>query len=167
MMKNIKTLSIIFSVVLNIVFIGLYFYHQSGLFPLKNHQTDHNHLLYEALNLTRAQRNRFASAGDRLHGFIRAQGRRTKTMRMELIDLLAIQNPDRGAIDTKQEEIQILQRQTQTRVIDHLLEESGMLRPEQRQEFFALIKKRIEKSSGFGPRWMPQRQVNRSEGAQR
>lgn len=167
MKKNVKTLSIIFSVALNTVFMGLFFYHQSGLFPLKNHQTDHNHLLYEALDLTRAQRDRFSSAGDRLHGFIRAQGRRTKAMRLELIDLLASKNPDREAIDTKQKEIQTLQRQTQTRVIDHLLEESGMLRPEQRQKFFALIKKRIEKSSNLRPRWMPQRQINRSGGAQR
>lgn len=167
MKKNIKMLSIIFSVVLNIVFIGLCFYHQSGLFALKNHRMDHNHLLYEALDLTRAQRSKFTSAADRLHDFIRAQGRKTKAMRLELIDLLASQNSDRRAIDTKQEEIQILQRQTQTRVIDHLLEESGTLRPEQRQKFFALIKQRIEQSTNLRPRWMPQRRTNHSEGAQR
>ena len=167
MKKNIKLLAIIFSVVLNIVFIGLCFYHQSHLFYLKDRSANPNHLLYEELDLTRAQRDRFASARGSFHAFIRAQGRKIKISRLDLIDLLDSPNPDRSAIDAKQHEIQTLQQQMQIQVIDHLLAESGMLRPEQRQKFFALIKGRIEKSRSLHPRWMPQTWPTHSKGAQR
>lgn len=167
MKKNLKMLAIIFSVALNIVFVGSYFYYQSVLFYRKQHALNRNHLLYEDLDLTRAQRTRFASTRDSFHAFIRAQGRKIKIKQLALITLLAGKNPDRGAIDAKQHEIQTLQRQMQTQVIGHLLEESGMLRPQQRQRFFALIKRRIEKSRSLRPRWMPQTQANHAKGAPR
>jgi len=167
MKKNIKMLAIIFSVVLNIVFSASYFYRQADRRYFRAHQTGHHRPLYEELDLTRTQRNRFASARDSFHAFILAQGRKIKGKQLELIDLLDNPDPDRRAIDTRQKEIQALQQQMQDKVIAHLLEESGMLRPEQRQKFFALIKERIEKSRSRRPRWMPQTRANHAKGAQR
>jgi len=156
MKKNLKILAIIFSVALNIVFIGSYFYYRSGPLAVTGRQANHNRLLYEELNLSRAQLERFGPLRDRFHAFVNEQGRKIKARQLELIDLLAGEAPDRRAIAAKRKEIQTLQRQMQTRVIDHLLEESGIFTPEQRRKFFALIKGRIGKSGGPRPRWMPQ-----------
>jgi len=164
MKKNLKILAIIFSVVLNIVFIGSYFYYRSGPLAQMGRQANHNRLLYEELNLDRDQLDRLKPLRNSFHAFVNEQGRKIKARRLELISLMSEQNPDGRAIDAKQEEIQALQRQMQTKVIDHLLEERGILTPAQRQKFFALIKERIEKSSGPRPRWMPRTQVSPSKG---
>ncbi|NOY12250.1 MAG: periplasmic heavy metal sensor [Deltaproteobacteria bacterium] len=164
MKKNLKILAIIFSVVLNIVFTGSYFYHGSGLLPLVGRQANHDHPLYEELDLGRDQLDRFEPLRDSFHAFVNEQGRKIKAKQLELVGLLAKEKPDRRAIDAKQEEIQVLQRQMQAKVIDHLLEESRIFTPEQRQKFFALIKGRIEKSDGPRPRWMPRTQVSPSKG---
>ncbi|NOZ84889.1 MAG: periplasmic heavy metal sensor [Deltaproteobacteria bacterium] len=164
MKKNLKILAITFSVALNIVFIGSYFYHGSGLLTLAGRQGEHDHPLYEDLGLGRDQLDRFKPIRDSFHAFVNEQGRKIKTKQLELVDLLAGVKPDRRAIDTKQEEILTLQRQMQARVIDHLLEESNLFTPGQRVKFFALIRERIEKSSGPRPGWMPKRRENPSKG---
>ncbi len=164
MTKNLKILAIIFSVVLNVVFIGSYVYHQFGLFPRTGNQMHHNRLLFAELNLNREQLERFGPVRDRFHTFVNEQGRKIKARRLELIALLSEKNPDGRAIDAKQEEIQALQQQMQAKVLDHLLEESRILTPEQRQKFFALIKERIEKSGGPRPRWMPRTQLSPAKG---
>ncbi len=164
MKKNLKTLAIIFSVVLNIVFIGSYFYHKSDLFPLTGHQANHNRLLYEELNLSLEQLDKIEPIRDRFHAFLDQQGHAIKERRLELIDLLARENPDRKEIDDKQKKIRTLQGQMQAKVIDHLLEESRIFTTEQRKKFFEIIKGRIEKSDGPRPRWMPQTQESPSKG---
>lgn len=164
MKKNLKVLAIIFSVVLNIAFIGSYVYHKSGLTFITGHNTHHNRLLYEDLNLNRKQLDRFESIRDNFHNFVNKQGRKIKAERLQLIDLLAGKNPNRRAIDTKQKEIQALQQQMQAKVINHLLEESKILTPEQRKKFFALIKSRIEKSENPRPRWMQRNRPTPAEG---
>jgi len=165
MKKNLKILAIIFSVALNIVFIGSYFYYRSGTLAVPGRQSNHNRLLYEELNLSREQLERFGPLRDTFHAFVNEQGRKIKAGQLELIDLLAGEAPDRGAIAAKRKEIQTLQRQMQTGVIDHLLEESGTFTPQQRRKFFALIKERMGKSGGPRPRWMPQAGAKPSEGA--
>ena len=175
MIKNFKTLSIIFSVVLNIVFIGSYFYHKSDQYPLPGHRGKHNRFLIEELNLSREQRDRFEPIRERFHAFLRQQGHAIKDKQLELIDLLAAlrprsyakENPAREAVDVKQKEIQTLQRQMQAKVIEHLLEVSGMFTPEQRKKFFGRIRGRIEKSDGPRPRWMPQTHIDPSAGRPR
>lgn len=164
MKENLKTLAIIFSVVLNIVFIGSYFYHKSDQYLLTGHQGKHNRFLIEELNLSREQLDRFEPIRDRFHAFLSQQGYVIRDKQLELIDLLAKENPDREAVDVKQKEIQTLQRQMQAKVIEHLFEESGMFTPEQRKKFFGLIRERIEKSDGPRPRWMSQMQIDPSKG---
>ncbi len=164
MMQNLKTLAVIFSVVLNIVFIGSSFYHGSGLLPPARRQGEQVHPLYEGLNLGRDQLDKCKLLRDRMHTFVNEQGRKIKAEQLALVGLLAKAKPDRRAIDAKQDEIRTLQRQMQDKVIDHLLEESRIFTPEQRQKFFTLIKGRIQESSGPRPRWMPRAQGSPSEG---
>ena len=164
MKKNLKILAITFSVALNIVFVGSYFYHGSGLFPTQNRHAKCSRPLYEELDLDRDQLDRFKPLRDSFHAFVDEQGRKIKARQLELADLLAREKPDRRAIDAKQEEIQALQQQLQARVIEHLLEESRIFTPEQRRRFFTLIRSRIEKSDGPRPQWMPRNAGSPSEG---
>ena len=164
MKKNIKILAIIFSVVLNIVFLGSYLYHKFGLHLSPGHQMNHNRLICEELNLSREQLKKFEPVRDRFHAFISQQGHAIKDKQLELIDLLTKENPDREAIGAKQKEIHTLQGQMQAKVIDHLLEEREIFTVEQREKFFALIKGRIEKSESPRPRWMPKPRIKPSEG---
>lgn len=154
MRKNLIILAIIFSVVLNIGFIGTYCLQKAGLHPLKLVHTNHKRFLYEELNLSPEQLAEFEPGRNRFHTYLDLQSKTIQAGQIELISLLAENPPDRKAIDTKHEKIQNLQRQMQTRVIDHFFEESRILTPEQRKKFFALIKGRIEKNSGFCPGWM-------------
>jgi len=164
MKKQLGTLAVVFSVVLNLAFIGSRVYHASGLFHAANRAARHDRPLYEGLGLDRDQLDKFTPLRDRFHAFVTEQGRTIKTKQLEFVDLLAGENPDRRAIDAKQEEIQVLQRRMQTKVTDHLLDESKILTPEQRRKFFDLIKSRIETSAGPGPMWMPRRPARPSGG---
>ena len=82
MKKNLKTLAIIFSVVLNIVFIGSYFYHKLDQYPLMGYQANYNRFLCEELNLSREQLDRFEPIRDRFHAFLSQQGQDRKSTRL-------------------------------------------------------------------------------------
>ncbi|HHB76508.1 MAG TPA: periplasmic heavy metal sensor [Desulfobulbus sp.] len=154
MRKNLFILAGIFSVVLNISFIGTHFLQKSGLHPLTPVHADHKRFLYEELNLSPKQLAVFKQGRDRFHTYLNKQSRKIQIERIKLIRLLSENLTDRKTIDDKQKEIQALQRQMQARVIDHLLRESHILTPEQRKKFFTLIERRIEKNRGFCPGWM-------------
>jgi len=164
MMKNIKILGVIFSVVLNIIFVGSYFYHRSGPLAMTGRQVNHNHLLHEELNLDRAQLDRLKPLSEGFHAFVNSQGRKIKVKQLELVNLLAKAEPDRRAIGEIQVKIQALQRQMQAKVIDHFFAEGKIFTSEQRQKFFSMIKGRMEKGNAPRPRWMPQKHVNSSMG---
>jgi len=167
MRKNLIILAIIFSVVLNIGFIGTYYLQKAGLHPLKLVQANHKRFLYQELNLSPEQLAEFEPGRDRFHTYLDLQSRKIQAGQVELIGLLSENPPDRKAIDAKHEEIQSLQQQMQARVIDHFLEESRILTPEQRKKFFALIKGRIEKNSGFCPGWMQRSGLKPAHGESR
>jgi Spy/CpxP family protein refolding chaperone len=153
MKRNIKTLAIIFSVVLNIVFTGAYLYHRSDTdLSIDHHFTNRRHLLYEELNLSQEQLDKIEPIRDRFHAFLDQQGHAIQDNRLELVDLLARENPDRKEIDDKQKKIRALQGQMQEKVIDHLLEGSRIFTTEQRAKFFALLKGRIETNEEGFPR---------------
>ena len=164
MKKNLKTLGIIFSVALNIVFIGSYVYHRSVVPFISDQNAHHHRLLYEELSLSREQLDRFRPIRDNFHAFLNQQGRKITAERLGLIDLLAKKDPNRQAIEAKQEEIQVLQQQMQAKVIAHLLEEDKIFTPEQREEFFGLIRDRIEKGENPRPRWMQRNRPKSVEG---
>lgn len=154
MKKNLLTLAIIFSVVLNLGFIGTYCFQRTGLYARKQGHANPKQFLYEQLNLSPEQLKKFEPGRDNFHAYLNQQRKRIQARRLELIDLLAEDAPDRKVIEAKHKQIQLLQQQMQTRVIDHLMNESSILTAEQRKKFFVLIKGRIEKNDGSCPGWM-------------
>jgi Spy/CpxP family protein refolding chaperone len=69
--------------------------------------------------------------------------------RLELSDLLFAEDPDMRAIKAKSMEISNLQRELETKVIDHILEEKELLSPEQKKAFHAVIRSEFERG-GLG-----------------
>jgi len=161
MKKNVIILVVIFSVVLNIAFIGSYVYHRSYRYFSPDRQDQR--CLFEQLDLSPGQREKFLSIRDRFHAFLNRQGQKIRSKQVELIDLLSHDHPNQTMIRAKQKEIQVLQQRRQARVVEHLLDESAIFTPEQRGKFFSLIRKRIANGHAPRPRWMPGRRVENTE----
>ncbi len=69
--------------------------------------------------------------------------------RLQLNDLLFTEAPDMKTIAEKSNEISALQTKLEREVIDHILQEKELLSPEQKREFYRLIRKEFEKG-GLG-----------------
>lgn len=81
----------------------------------------------------------------RVEGIRQALRRR----RLELNDLLFAEPPDRKAIEDKSIDIAQLQTQLEKEVIEHILQEKELLAPEQRSQFYDVIRSEFEKG-GLG-----------------
>jgi periplasmic protein CpxP/Spy len=69
--------------------------------------------------------------------------------RLQLNDLLFIETPDMKTIAEKSNEISALQAKLEREVIDHILQEKNLLSPEQKREFYQVIRNEFEKG-GLG-----------------
>jgi hypothetical protein len=69
--------------------------------------------------------------------------------RLELSDLLFAEDPDMQAIEAKSMDITSLQRELEKKVIDHILQEKELLSPEQKKQFYAVIRSEFE-GGGLG-----------------
>ncbi len=69
--------------------------------------------------------------------------------RLKLNDLLFTESPDLKLIAEKSNEISALQAQLEQEVIDHILQEKKLLNPEQKKEFYEVIRTEFEKG-GLG-----------------
>jgi Spy/CpxP family protein refolding chaperone len=69
--------------------------------------------------------------------------------RLELNDLLFAESSDIQAIENKSMDISKLQAQLEKEVIDHILQEKELLAPEQRMQFYEVIRHEFEKG-GLG-----------------
>ncbi|MFH1221303.1 MAG: periplasmic heavy metal sensor [Candidatus Eisenbacteria bacterium] len=148
MRKNVKTLLFIFSVILNVGFIGTYAaYKLSPSFSKEVPRGELGKPVFLELDLSADQLARCEAERDNFHARLQELGQQIREKQVELIDLLAMSDTHQQAIEAKQREIQDLQTTVQGRVIVHFLQESAFLAPEQRARFFDLIKERIEMGS--------------------
>jgi Spy/CpxP family protein refolding chaperone len=69
--------------------------------------------------------------------------------RLELNDLLFSEPPDMRAIEGKSRDISKLQAQLEREVIEHIIQEKQLLAPEQRRQFYEVIRTEFEKG-GLG-----------------
>lgn len=146
MKHHIRTLGIIFSVALNVAFVGSYAYRMLTRRPT---------FAYEEMRLDDDQRARMISSRDRFIGTIDRVGNSIIGLHADLIDAIAADPPDRKAIEARLDEIRARQQSMQQVVVEHLLEDKGILRPDQRQQFFTVLKQRIRSQGMPGPPWLP------------
>jgi Spy/CpxP family protein refolding chaperone len=83
-----------------------------------------------------AYRKVFTEGMDRKRGILNHK-------RNELIDLLSQPNPKPEEIDSLLEEIGAAQTELEKDVVNHILQEKGILNPEQQKKFLDLIKGRL------------------------
>ena len=146
MKHYIRTLGLIFSVALNLAFVGFYAYR-----TLTNRTT----FAYEELHLVPQQRSRMMSGRDRFIGTVDQIGNRIIGLHVELVDAIAAEPVDRNAIDAKLDQIRFQQQSMQHAVVEHLIEDMRILDPGQRKEFLTVLKQRIRSQGMPGPPWLP------------
>lgn len=153
MKGNLKILIFLFSIILNVVFVGTYAAYKFQIITSERKDDNLMKPLFLELDLTPEQLTRFKSERDKFHPHLQALEQEIKRKQIELIEILSIDTPDQRAIESKQKEIQELQALAQDRVIVHLLQASTLLSPKQRTRFFHLIRERIEVSASSCPPW--------------
>jgi Spy/CpxP family protein refolding chaperone len=146
MNRNLKTLAVIFSVALNVTFIVVH---------VVQSLRDRPRFVYEELDLSAGQRAQFEAERD---SFIRIHDQFGAGMiekHAELMDLLAVTPVDDSAIQAKLDEIHANHRSLQQIVVRHLRKDREVLTPDQRRQFFAVLKERIRAQGAPGPAWVP------------
>ena len=153
MKENFKNLVLIFSIMLNIVFVGGTSYFSLSSSSVASKPPPNCPFLYQELNLTREQLDRVEPVRDRFHGHLNEIGEDIKTRQLRLVDLLAASDLNRTAVEEVQQGIKTLQQTMQDTIISHILAQAEVFTPEQRSRFFELMKERIERSQPC-PAWM-------------
>jgi hypothetical protein len=156
MKRPLRTLAIIFSVALNIAFLASYAYRAAA---------PRQEFAYEELSLDADQLARMISSRDRFLADIDRIGNKIVTLHAGLIDAVAVDPLDRAAIDTRRVEIHAQQQLMQKAVVEHLLEDKNILRPDQRQQFFSILKRRMGSQGLPGPPWLPRDRKARQSGS--
>ena len=151
MRPQVKTLAVIFSVVLNIAFLTAYAARKIA---------DRPKYAYEEVSLSSEQHMRMVASRDRFLKTIDAIGSQIINANVRLIDLIAANPPDRQAIEEQVQKIGSLQQSMQQVVVAHLLEDKQILTAQQRVRFFEVIRSRIREQAtpwltGRGPNQHP------------
>lgn len=146
MRRNLKTLAIIFSVVLNLTFAASYTWRQFRTRP---------RFAYEELNLTDDQRARFEAGRARFLRQVDQINAAMAARNVEVMDLIAAESPDEKAIQARLAEVCSAFQTMQDVTLKHLLEDRLILQDGQRKRFFEILKSRIRSQYPPGPTWVP------------
>lgn len=153
MKKNLLCLAILFSVALNVAFLGTYLYKAGPRWMRGDHPQDEE-LPFQALHLTQEQKKKFDPIRVKFHARVEEVGGEIKREQLRLVDLLAQPEPDLNSVRETQMRIRDLQKLMQDAVIGHLIEESAIFAADQRARFFRILRERIEKAEQASPPWM-------------
>lgn len=154
MWNKIRPLLIFLSVALNLAFVVSW-----AAIALPSHlrargQSGHDEgvscPLHQRLGATEAQWREIEPRVVKFQESARLACAEANRARGELIDLIAAPEPNREAIHAKQEEIVACQRRMQDLVVDHLLNEKGVLTQEQQGQLFRLLRQQSG-CAGHGP----------------
>ncbi len=150
MWKKIAPLLVVFSVALNLAFLGLWGVRVAA--PLWAADVHHDGEvwcpLHRRLNVTAEQWQRIEPRLAEFQRQSQAICEEMNRLRGELIEVIAGQQPDPLVIAARQEAIRAGQHRMQGLVVEHLLTEKEMLTMEQQRELFDLIRRR---SGCMGP----------------
>ena len=153
MKNNLLRLSILFSVVLNVAFLGTYLY-KAGPRWMRGDPPQGEGLPFQALHLTQEQEKKFNPIRVKFHERVEEVGGEIKREQLRLVDLLAQPEPHLNSVRETRMRIRDLQRRMQDAVIGHLIEESAIFTADQRARFFRILRERIEKAEPASPPWM-------------
>ena len=154
MWKKLRPLLILLSVALNVAFVVIWAAHAVPTHLRAWRGPAHEEgvwcPLHRRLGATEAQWRKIEPRLAEFQNSARTVCDELNRARGEMIDLIAAPEPDREAIRAKQEEILAGQRRMQQLVIENLLTEKQLLRPEQQEQLFQMMRSRSG-CAGHGP----------------
>lgn len=146
MWKKVKPLLILLSVMLNVAFVIIWTAHvvpaHVRMWRGPAHEEGIWCPLHRRLAVTEAQWRKLEPSLVKFRESVRAERDKLNRIRGELIDLLASPAPAAKDIRAKQEEILARQKQMQQLVIERLLKEKQLLKPEQQEQLFQMLRSR-------------------------
>ena len=135
-----KPLLVLLSVVLNSAFVAAWLSHR---LPGENCASKLEACcIFNTVQPTPEQREQMLPRLAEFRKRSQEQCQEINRLRRELIDLLEEARPDQQALARKQQEILEGQRKMQQMIVDELIEEKSILKPEQQKKLFELIRKR-------------------------
>ena len=149
MWKQMKPLLVILSIALNLAFVGVWLTCTAAS-RMGSHVTRCEPgssetvwcPLHRELDVTPEQWKKIEPRLREFRTSADAICRQIGQLRAEMIDLLAVPEPDLGAVEAKQEEILAGQRRMQALVIERLVNEKKVLTAEQQQRLFDMLRSR-------------------------
>lgn len=145
MWKKIAPLLIVLSVALNIAFISVWAVHAARAhWPTKGNGDGEIWCpLHRRLNMTDEQWREIEPGLVKFQESARGVCDEVNRLRCEMIDLIAASDADPEAIRAKQEEIFAAQKRLQELVIERLVTEKQLLKPEQQRQLFQMMRSRF------------------------
>jgi Spy/CpxP family protein refolding chaperone len=163
MLTKLKPLLVTLSIALNLAFVGVWLTYAAASrleSPAASCEPgDRNTVwcpLHRQLNVTKEQWQRIEPRLREFKASADAICRQIGQRRTEIIDLLALPEPDLETVKAKQEEILVSQRGMQALVIKQLMHEKEVLANDQQQRLFEMLRHRAS-SDRRGPMLVPGR----------
>jgi Spy/CpxP family protein refolding chaperone len=154
MMKKWLIIVLLFSVAVNVaalVTIGIQWSRHLGRHhPLSRppFSEKHREMLHRRLDLSEDQIQKVTEAQEQMVKEMETMRMTLRSKRRELAHLLKEPEPNRAEIDSLLVEISAVQADLERRVVDVLLNLRGLLTPEQREKFLALIDRHLHDDKG-------------------
>jgi len=139
-------LALVFSIGLNVAFIGVW---AARTLPVRTARVQPAPAaggddliwcpLYRQLGVDSTQWRQIEPRLRQFHADVAAKRSEVATLRTQMFEMLAAENPDTQRVEEKQREILSSQGQIQAMVLAHLLAEKRLLSPEQGSKLFKMI----------------------------
>lgn len=100
---------------------------------------DHGCYMRKHLDITEDQVNRLNAVENSSRPLIKALAIQMKERRIELVKILMDKNSDNAKIEVALRKIDSLQATKQRQIVKRLLDEKGILTPQQQEKFFSLV----------------------------
>jgi Spy/CpxP family protein refolding chaperone len=145
MWNKIRPLLVIVSIAINVAFLGAWFVAAAGHSPSRPADRTFQETvlkecaLHRQLGLTDPQWGKLEPVLKQFRAASRDLAREIHQHRHDLLDLLSAPQPDRKAIDAKQQQVLAGQGRMQQLVVGQVLAEREILTPTQQQRLFSLI----------------------------
>ena len=142
-------LLLVFSLALNLAFVGVWGYHWFYVRPeLEKRSAPVWQTQQGTLNLTNGQRQHMRERWGQLRKTVGGPKEELEAKRTRLIELLAAPEPDMEAIRTCQRQIAVHERRVRELTVKHLMELNKVLTPEQRQTLLRMIRSGVHRQPG-------------------
>ena len=148
-----RSLILIFSLAINAAVLGVCGYHyyrytcaaSSAYCPL----SPGDQHFYQGLGLSDSQLERMEPLARTFHVKLDELSRETEKKRELLVNLLSREEVDTGRIERLRKDMASIQDQIQREVITHLLDVRKILNPEQKEHFFALLRRSMKQENNW------------------